>query len=412
MLRRTLRFVAVIGGLGILGGAAFLFALWLEHRSPIELPAPTGRFPVGRTISTWVNDAQMDEFAPVPGIHRELLVWIWYPANVSDPAQRADYLPAFWRSAISHKSGRTSLPFILMADFFTRDPAVVRTHSSEDVPIASGQQSYPVVIVRAGSGALVADYTTLAEDLASHGYVVVGFDAPYRTGTVVFPDGRIFERPARYNPETLSNENVNRLAERLVTAWSADTRFVVDRLVRVNDSDPAGRFTGRLDLTRLGIFGHSLGGATSLQFCHDDARCRAAINIDGNPFGSVVEEGAHQPCLLLFENVDISSTPKDPEVREMFDKIRSLYNHLGNGGMLTVRNANHFSFGDVILLKSHYIVGVIQFLTGGLEVRRGLAITTSVVHTFFDIHLKSSSASALEDLRESYPEIQPFRLRD
>jgi predicted dienelactone hydrolase len=409
MLRRALRIIAVIGGLGILGGAALLFALWLEHRSPIELPAPTGRFPVGRTIATWTNETQIDEFAPFPGVHKQLLVWIWYPADVSRPTQGADYLPAFWRSAISHRPGRTSLPFVLMDDFFTRDPAVVRTHSSEDVPIAADQPSYPVVIVRAGSGALVADYTTLAEDLASHGYVVVGFDAPYRTGTVVFPDGRVFDRPPQYNPETLSNEDANRLAEKLVRAWSGDTRFVVDRLGRVNESDPTGRFTGRLDLTRLGMFGHSLGGATSLQFCHDDVRCKAAINIDGNPFGSVVREGAGQPCLLLFENVDISSTPRDPEIREMFAKIRSLYNHLGNGGMLTVRGANHFSFGDVILLKSHYIVGVIQFLTGGLEVRRGLAITTSVVHTFFDIHLKNASAHAMDDLRQSYPEIQPFR---
>jgi dienelactone hydrolase len=293
-----------------------------------------------------------------------------------------------------------------MGEFFTRDPAVVRTHSTEDPPVAADEQSYPVVIVRAGSGALVADYTTLAEDLASHGYVVVGFDAPYRTGTVVFPDGRVFERPVQYNPETLSSEGANRLAERLVTAWSADTRFVVDRLGSINRSDPSGRFTGRLDLSRLGIFGHSLGGATSLQFCHDDTRCRAAINIDGNPFGSVVREGADQPCLLLFENVNISSPPRDPEIRDMFAKTQSLYSHLGNGAMLMVRGANHFSFGDVILLKSHYIVRVILFLTGGIEVRRGLAITTSVVHTFFDIHLKNSPAGSLGDLRRSYPEIQ------
>jgi predicted dienelactone hydrolase len=411
MLRRALRIVAVIGGLGILGLTALLFALWLEHRSPIELPVPTGRFPVGRTISAWVNDAQLDEFAPYPGARRELLVWIWYPVSVSRPAPRADYLPAFWRSAISRRPRPAFLFSILMGDFFTRDPAVVRTHSSENAPIAADEQLYPVVIVRAGSGALVADYTTLAEDLASHGYVVVGFDAPYRTGTVVFPDGRVFERPPQYNPETLSSEDANRLAEKLVTAWSADTGFVVDRLGSINGSDPSGLFTGRLDLSRLGIFGHSLGGATSLQFCHDDARCKAAINIDGNPFGSVVREGADQPCLLLFENVDISSTPKDPELREMFAKIRSVYNHLGNRGMLMVRGANHFSFGDVILLKSHYIVRVILFLTGGIEVRRGLSITTSVVHTFFDIHLKGAPASGLDDLRRSYPEIQSINPR-
>ena len=32
----------------------------------------------------------------------------------------------------------------------------------------------------------VVNSSTLAEDLASHGYVVVGFDAPYRTGFVAY----------------------------------------------------------------------------------------------------------------------------------------------------------------------------------------------------------------------------------
>jgi len=47
------------------------------------------------------------------------------------------------------------------------------------------------------------NYSTLAEDLASHGYVVVAFDAPYRTGQVVFPDGRVIAR----TPETTRNSS-------------------------------------------------------------------------------------------------------------------------------------------------------------------------------------------------------------
>jgi predicted dienelactone hydrolase len=47
---------------------------------------------------------------------------------------------------------------------------------------------------------LTIDFTTLAEDLASHGYVVVGFDAPYRTFVVVLPDNRVVIRPQRTIP--------------------------------------------------------------------------------------------------------------------------------------------------------------------------------------------------------------------
>jgi hypothetical protein len=74
--------------------------------------------------------------------------------------------------------------------------------------------------------------------------------------------------------------------------------------------------------------------------------------------------------------------------------------------MLSVRGTNHFSFGDVILLKSGYIVRALQLMTRGLEVRRGLAITTECVHTFFDVYLKNAPPSLLESLPRSNPEIQ------
>src|SRR5205814_510443 len=130
-------------------------------------------------------------------------------------------------------------------------------------------------------------------------------------------------------------------------------------------------------------------------------------------FGSVVREGTTHPFMFLFENGDFSSTakePKDPEVREMFAKIRTIYSRLNNGRLfLSVRGTNHFSFGDVILLKSHYIVRVLQLLTGGLDVRRGLAITTACVRTFFDVYLKNEPAGLLDKLPQSYPEIQVVR---
>jgi hypothetical protein len=67
--------------------------------------------------------------------------------------------------------------------------------------------------------------------------------------------------------------------------------FALDQLQRLNVSDPSGRFFQRLDMQRIGVFGHSLGGATSLPFCHDDARCKAENDLDGAPLGSVITDG-------------------------------------------------------------------------------------------------------------------------
>ena len=381
--------------------SALLALLSREHNTAITLPAPTGHSAVGRTSFTWVNSAEADDLAPSPGAKREVVVWIWYPAASTKSAAPAEYLPAPWRLADARYSG------VLMSRFLTRDLALVRTHSTSDPEVSSEQRSYPVVIMRAGGGAYTTDFTTLAEDLASHGYIVVGFDAPYRTSMVVFPDGRVVNRRPVDNPENLASVQANRLINRLLPMWTSDTKFLVSQLQQLNDTDPSGRFSGRLDLQRLGMFGHSFGGAQALQFCHDDPRCKAGIDIDGAPFGSVVQEGLGQPFMFILS--DHSREMSDPAGRQIMADIQSIYGRLANGRLLiTIRGAHHFSFSDQALLKSQYLIKALSAIAGfgKLDSRRGLAITSAYVHTFFDVYLKGEPATVLTGLSAQYPEVE------
>ena len=376
-----------------------LAGLWLEHRNPLTLPEPSGHLAVGRVSEVWVNDARADELAPVPGARQTVVAWIWYPADKSLAARPADYVPAPWRAADARHSG------LLLREFLSRDPARVHGHSLADASVSSARSTWPVVLMRAGGGAPTLDFTTLAEDLASHGYVVVGFDAPYRTTTVAMPDGRVMERTPENDPEEAPEAELNRMAARLLPAWVSDERFVVDRLARLNAADSAGRFTGRLDLARLGAFGHSFGGATSLEFCHDDARCKAAIDIDGAVWGSVAREGLKQPALfLLSDHGDLSAG----EARTVYGEIRSMYDGLpGWRRLLTIRRANHFSFSDQILVKSQLAIHVLQLMQGGgLNPRRGLAIASGCVAGFFEVQLRGAPAEVFQRNCEAQPEVK------
>ena len=376
-----------------------LTLLWREHRTEITLPAPTGHFAVGRTSYWWVNDAQVDDLAPSSKDKREVVVWIWYPSAGLESAAPAEYLPSPWREPRAHSAG------VLLSQFLTRDPAVVHVHSSSDPGISLEQSSYPVVIMRPGGSALTTDFTTLAEDLASHGYIVVGFDAPYRSGVVVFPDGRVVFRSAAASTDDLTAAGLDRFAKMILPMWSGDAQFVVDQLERLNAADPSGRFNGRLDLRHLGIFGHSFGGATALQFCHDDSRCKAGIDLDGELFGNVIRDGVTQPFLfLLSDHGDLSA----PEPHKVITDMESIYDRLPKGGLLLfIRGANHFSFSDQILVKSRYFVKALQRMQkGGLDGPRGLRITTDYVHTFFDVYLKGAPASLLDNVHQTYPEVQ------
>jgi predicted dienelactone hydrolase len=262
--------------------------------------------------------------------------------------------------------------------------------------------------MRAGASAGVMNYSTLAEDLASHGYVVVGFDAPYRTIEVAFPDGRVIARRPENNPELFSGEERTRLANRLLAAWTADIAFTLDRLGQLNASDASGKFTGRLDMTRVGVFGHSFGGATAAQFCSEDSRCQAGIDVDGSLHGSVVELGIHKPFMFLLSgHGDFSS---GAEIRQIQADIQSVYDRLPADGRLriAIRGANHFTFSDDgALLKSRILRGVFR-LFGKLNIdgRRQLAVTAYYVHTFFDVYLKGAAISQLKRSNPLYPEIQ------
>lgn len=86
--RRIFKGFAVLAMLGVLGIAVLLGSLWLERRTEITLPTPTGSIAVGRGIYDWTDDKTLDTLAPVPGTKRELLVWIWYPAEAAQSAAR------------------------------------------------------------------------------------------------------------------------------------------------------------------------------------------------------------------------------------------------------------------------------------------------------------------------------------
>ena len=400
----TRRIVAGLASTATIAVVALLTFLAIEHSRPLTLPKPTGRFAVGRLIADWRDTTKSDSLAPETGVARELLVWIWYPAAASLRTRTEPYVPPL----LTGRTGADQSPALLR--LLTRDPSRVREYSVPDASLASDERAYPVLVMRGGASAPVANYSTLALDLASHGFVVVGFDAPFRTGRVVFPDGRAFARLPANNPElAFGRADSASLMNRLLDAWTSDIGFALDRLSRLNAADSSGRFTGRLDVSRVGVFGHSLGGVEAAQFCDVDPRCTAAVDVDGAPIGRIVNDTIRRPFMFLLSGHEGAT---DPESRQILADIRAVYARIpaDRRQSMFIRGANHFTFSDDgALLKSGFVRLVLR-LAGQLQIdgRRQLEVTSYCLRTFFETYLMSASPRTSCTAVAPYPELQRF----
>lgn len=375
-----------------------LLSFWLELKSSVPLPTPTGNYEVGRTALHWIDTSRTDSLSPKPYSKRELIVWIWYPASITKSDSVVAYDRAEWEQPSTESPG-------FLSYFWGRDGAKIHPHSFQNPKLSDKQTKYPVIIMKSGIGTMAIDYTTYAEELASHGYIVIGSDAPYSTFAVAFPDGRIINRTSEGNPGEVASqsENGNYRLNRLVRIWSDDAHFVLNQLEHLNTVDSTSNFFGHLDLESVGIFGHSFGGATAAQFCLDDSRCKAGVDLDGAPFGTVIQKGIDKPFMFLLAD---HSGETDTISMKIKANINDIYNSFPDKHIyISLKGAQHFNFGD-FPFQYEVLTSRLSHSTGSIGGRHGLEVASACLRTFFDEHLKGQSSILNMELQIKYPEIR------
>ncbi|TYC22030.1 alpha/beta hydrolase [Micromonospora sp. MP36] len=365
--------LTIVGTVGYLG---------VRHVLPRTLPAPTGPYRVGRTTFDWTDTARTDPLAPEPGRQRELSVWAWYPAPAGTTQRPAPYAPGHWARM---------LQFGILAGRLD----AVRTHSVADARVADGR--FPLVVLEPGLGLAAPQFSALAEDLASHGYVVAGITPTYSASVTVL-HGQPVGRTAAGNPPELSRDAL----DQLVTLWAADFRFVTGQM-----ADAGELLAGHVDASRVAYIGHSFGGAAALQSCHDDPRCAGAVDMDGTPYGTVVHQGLTAPMMLLGTPGDClagACHPTDATDRDIDTASRTLRAaSTGPTFRYEVSGAKHFNFTDY---GAYYIPTPLHGLAqlGPIDGDRCLAATSAYVTAFAD-HVLRDGPAPHPDPR--YPEVQP-----
>ena len=192
------------------------------------------------------------------------MVSLWYPAAPSD-GRRAPYMTAAESGLQLTSRGITGVPPDALS--------TVGTNAVSNATPAGQQRSLPLVVLSPGFTSPRSTLTALAEDLASHDYVVAGIDHTYESHATAFPDGRVTTCLAREAPRRGQG-----FWEKVVTGRAADVSFVLGELTGAH---PAWPGAGLIDPSRIAMAGHSAGGAAAIAAMLADSRIRAGIDMDG-----------------------------------------------------------------------------------------------------------------------------------
>ncbi len=264
----------------------------------------------------------------------------------------------------------------------------------------NAQGPFPLVIFSHGALGLNSSNLSLYRELASHGYVVGSIAHPYHALWTKDTDGQVTFLNMDYLKEIQQEDakTDKRQSYAYYQKWmdirTGDGNLVIDTVIK-NAQDGVGGVYGLVDVEKIGVMGHSLGGSAALCLGRQRRDVSAVIALESPLLCDIqgVEQG----------EFNFTGEPYPVPVLNMYSDAS--WNHLSewaqyganyallSGAQTTAFNiyidgAGHFSFTD-LPLSSPLIA---QMLEGKPVTRNNeecLRITNAKVLEFFNVYLKN-----------------------
>ncbi|KAI3333555.1 platelet-activating factor acetylhydrolase [Ustulina deusta] len=373
-------------------------AFALEARAILLVPELTGPYKVGTTVLELVDYSRQDPFAPTPQ-PRDLVISLFYPTETH--VKNCTLAPQFPPATAA------ALDVVINA---TRLAGTFTTRSCLGSPLS--RPGLPLLFLGPGQGNPRLLYSDMAEEIASHGWNVVTVDHPYDGLIVEYPDGRTVVA----SDSTKANLTDEESLPDYLDARVKDIRFVLDSL---SNSSVTSRIPGlacpssspnsnthrfpqlKLRTDKVGVFGHSFGGAAALQLLKDDKRFYAGADLDGGVYGTVVQEGTDSPFLYLRRPDHTHIT--DPTWAAAWPNLQGFKREY------SVNGTQHGSFTDLPVfsdLVGDQGLGQFSGQEGTIETARIFAIETAFLGALFDRFLKGHGGELLDGKGlDSWPEV-------
>jgi predicted dienelactone hydrolase len=368
-----------------------------DDEPAIQFPEPTGDYAVGQLAYAFTDAARDEIFTEDEDDQRQIVVTIYYPAEPDDEAELAPYIP---EAAMRDFANGIGIPPMIFAMF--------AANSYIAAPAAEGE--FPVLLFSPGFGTPTVLYTSLLQEVASHGYIVANISHTYSVGATIFPDDQVI-----IGNEAGSDISTDERRDTIFAVWVADQAFVLEQLETLNADDPI--LAGTMDFERIGSFGHSFGGAAAAEIAYEDPRIDAAINMDGSQWGEVAERGVEQPLMLMKSTENPIPTDEELEAAEMTREDYEAQIEAANAQwevllerspqsyLFALKGATHMTYATDMPLAANALSFLLTpEIVGTIEGERALEAISAYVVAFFDRYVKGDE-STLDTLASEYPEV-------
>ena len=360
---------------GTILGAWFLISAFIPWAVPVfTMPAPEGDFSIGSETFHWVDSSRLEWFTDENDNDvREIMVQAWYPSENSDSIGTNSYMDFMnLRSKTLASAGK--IPAFLPSHL-----NMISTNTRNDVACSNKLEKYPVLIFSHGITGSRHLHQILFEHLASKGYIVFALDHSFDANLTIFPNGKI----ADYRSEITGHPDSVLIREKQINTRAFDVGFIIDQIREIETGMIDSKLSGRLDLDRVALGGHSYGGATAILASHNHEIVKACVVLDGwiSPIpDKVISEGINVPFLFMGR-----PSWHDSDYPGNYERLADLITHSSNEKYdLRINQTLHLDYTDIPLM-SPLVKHVMD--VGDLKPSTTLSLINDLVLGFLEVHL-------------------------
>ncbi|KAH7130148.1 hypothetical protein B0J11DRAFT_457147 [Dendryphion nanum] len=308
---------------------ATLLTFTARAHATIVLPQGTGPYRSTLSVAELIDKSRLD---PFNASHvRRLMVSRFdpIPAKACNPIQ-VPYFPPTTAALENEILAAYDFPKII--EQFVLEVCEDKDHLNQEI----GKRKFPIALYSPGLNTTRLFGSSIAQEIASHGFTVITIDHPYDVDITEFPNGDVILGGHVKKPTANSTASVDHAVE----VRARDVSFILDTLSIKKGKD------------QVVMFGQSFGGAATATSLLYDKRIRAGVNVDGTMFGHALNSSLGAlgyPQSFVLWGAPGHNTSSDPTWGQFWNTLKQSP-YVDYKREFSKLNSTHGSYWDLAVL--------------------------------------------------------------